>query len=160
VLVGAGGGYLYRLTTDLNLSVMNGTGAADQAADTASALGALGFHTMGVGDVSSTGDVSETVVYYGSHNAATVAAAEAVARSITGSVIMGYDPSQVADGAEVRSSLGEEGDEMTLEEIDEADGADVPVEVLAGGAFTVNWLPELRHQCPTPSGRPQVRRGN
>jgi LCP family protein required for cell wall assembly len=92
--------------SSVKVSVMNGTGAADQAGNTASSLGALGFHTVGVGNVSPTGDVSETVVYYGSRNAATVGAAEAVARSITGSVIMGYNPSQVTDGAEVTVVTG------------------------------------------------------
>ena len=52
------------------------------------------------------GDVSETVVYYGSRTPAVEAAAEEVARSMTGSVIMAYDPSQVADGAEVTVVTG------------------------------------------------------
>ncbi|HEY1829290.1 MAG TPA: LCP family protein [Acidimicrobiales bacterium] len=92
--------------SSVTVSVMNGTETTNQAEDTASALSALGFHTVGVGDVSPSGDVSETVVYYGSRSAATVAAAEAVARSMTGSVVMGYDPSQVADGAEVTVVTG------------------------------------------------------
>jgi hypothetical protein len=85
---------------------MNGTGAADQAATTSSSLGALGFHMVGVGDTQSTGDVSETVVYYGSRSPATEAAAEEVANSISGSVAMAYDPSQVADGAQVTVVTG------------------------------------------------------
>ena len=52
------------------------------------------------------GDVAETVVYYGSRSAAVEAAAQAVARSMTGSVIMAYDPSQVTDGAEVTVVTG------------------------------------------------------
>ncbi len=52
--------------SSVTVSVENGTGADDQATDTASALSALGFHTVGVGDISPVGDVSETVVYYGS----------------------------------------------------------------------------------------------
>jgi hypothetical protein len=90
----------------VTVSVMNGTGAANQAADTATALSALGFHTVGVGDTAPTGDVAETVVYYGSRAPAVEAAAEAVARSMTGSVTMAYDPSQVADGAEVTVVTG------------------------------------------------------
>src|ERR1700728_4148426 len=81
--------------SSVTVSVMNGTGAENQAADTASALAALGFHTVGVGDTPPTGDVAETVVYYGSRAPGVEAAAEAVARSMTGSVIMAYDPSQV-----------------------------------------------------------------
>jgi hypothetical protein len=52
------------------------------------------------------GDVSETVVYYGSRSPAVVGAAEAVERSMTGAVIMAYDPSQVADGAQVTVVTG------------------------------------------------------
>jgi hypothetical protein len=36
--------------SSVTVSVMNGTGAYNQATDTAAALGALGFHTVGVGD--------------------------------------------------------------------------------------------------------------
>jgi LCP family protein required for cell wall assembly len=90
----------------VTVSVMNGSGAYNQATDTASALAALGFRTVGVGDVQAVGDVAETVVYYGSHNTAVEAAAEAVARSMTGSVTMAYDPSQVADGAQVTVVTG------------------------------------------------------
>jgi LCP family protein required for cell wall assembly len=92
--------------SNVTVSVMNGTGAADQAATTSSSLGALGFHMVGVGDTQSTGDVSETVVYYGSRSAATEAAAEEVANSMSGSVTMAYDPSQVADGAQVTVVTG------------------------------------------------------
>jgi LCP family protein required for cell wall assembly len=92
--------------SSVTVSVMNGTGVSNQAADTASSLAALGFHTVGVGDTPPVGDVAETFVYYGSHARATEAAAEAVARSMTGSVIMAYDPSQVADGAQVTVATG------------------------------------------------------
>ena len=92
--------------SSVTVSVMNGTGAYNQASDTADALTALGFHTVGLGDTPAVGDVAETVVYYGSRSAATEAAAEAVTRSMSGSVIMAYDPSQVADGAEVTVVTG------------------------------------------------------
>jgi hypothetical protein len=85
---------------------MNGSGAANQAATTSASLAALGFKTVGVGDVTPTGDLAETVVYYGSRAPATVAAAQAVARSLTGSVIMGYDPTQVSAGAQVTVVTG------------------------------------------------------
>jgi LCP family protein required for cell wall assembly len=90
----------------VTVSVMNGSGATDQATTTATALGALGFRTVGVGDVTPAGDVAETVVYYGSHSGATEAAAEAVVRSMSGAVVMAYDPSQVADGAQVTVVTG------------------------------------------------------
>jgi LCP family protein required for cell wall assembly len=88
------------------VSVMNGSGLANQATDTSDALAALGFHMVGVGDTPAVGDVAETVVSYASRSAATEAAAESVARSLSGSVIMAYDPSQVADGAEVTVVTG------------------------------------------------------
>ena len=50
---------------------------------------------------------SETVVYYGSNERAPPRRRpRAVARSMTGSVIMAYDPSQVADGAQVTVVTG------------------------------------------------------
>jgi hypothetical protein len=85
---------------------MNGSGATDQATTTATALGALGFRMVGVGDTAPTGDVAETVVYYGSRSPAVEAAAEAVTRSMAGSVVMAYDPSQVADGAQLTVVTG------------------------------------------------------
>jgi hypothetical protein len=93
-------------TSSVTVSVINGSGATNQATDTAAALTALGFHTVGVGDSTSVGDVSETVVYYGSHAPATEAAAESVVRSMTGAVIMAYDPGLVADGAQVTVVTG------------------------------------------------------
>jgi len=88
------------------VSVVNGTGAYNQAADTSAALGALGFHTVGVGDASAVGDVEETVVYYGSRAPAAEAAAESVVNAMSGSVIMAYDPGQVTDGAQVTVVTG------------------------------------------------------
>jgi hypothetical protein len=113
--------------SSVTVSVMNGTGASNQATTTASALAALGFHTVGVGDTAPVGDVSETFVYYGSRAPAAEAAAEAVARSMTGSVIMGYDPSQVVDGAQVA--------------------------VVSGTQFAVNELPQRRRE-PEPHEHP------
>jgi LCP family protein required for cell wall assembly len=92
--------------SSVTVSVMNGTGAYNQATDTADALNALGFHTVGVGDAAPVGDVAETVVYYGSRTPAVEAAAERVVDSMTGAVIMAYDPSQVADGAQVTVVTG------------------------------------------------------
>jgi LCP family protein required for cell wall assembly len=92
--------------SSVTVSVLNGTGVGNQAADTASALSALGFDTVGVGDTTPVGDVVETVVYYGSRSTTTEAAAETVARSMSGSVVMAYDPSRVADGAQVTVVTG------------------------------------------------------
>ncbi|HEY1827054.1 MAG TPA: LCP family protein [Acidimicrobiales bacterium] len=91
---------------NVSVSVENGSGVTNQASATSYSLAALGFHVAGVGDVSSTGDVSETVVYYGSRSASTVAAAEAVLHSLSGSAIMAYNPNQVTDGAQVTVVTG------------------------------------------------------
>jgi LCP family protein required for cell wall assembly len=90
----------------VSVSVENGTGTYNQASDTGFALGALGFHVVGLGDVASVGDLAETVVYYGSTSPSVEGAAEAVAHDMSGSVVMGYDPSQVTDGAEVTVVTG------------------------------------------------------
>ncbi len=92
--------------SSVTVSVLNGTGAYNQAADTSGALAALGFQTVGVGDATPVGDLAETVVYYGSRAPAAEAAAEAVTRSMTGSVVMAYDPSRVVDGAMVTVVTG------------------------------------------------------
>jgi LCP family protein required for cell wall assembly len=90
----------------VTVSVLNGSGTTDQAADTSTALSTLGFHMVGVGDTSPTGDVSETVVYYGSKSPTDVAAAEKVVRSLSGAAVMAYDPGQVVDGAQVTVITG------------------------------------------------------
>jgi LCP family protein required for cell wall assembly len=90
----------------VSVSVLNGTGGANQATDTATALTALGFHIAGIGDAAPVGDVSETYIYYASRSTQAEAAAESVARSISGSVVMGYDPEKVANGAEVTVITG------------------------------------------------------
>lgn len=94
--------------SQVTVSVMDGTSTPGQASDTSTALAALGYRTVGTGSTTPTGDVSETVVYYGSRSPTDEAAAESVARSMSGSVIMAYDPSQVKDGAEVTVVTGTE----------------------------------------------------
>ena len=90
----------------VSVSVLNGTGATNQAADTASALTALGFHVVGVGDTPPVGDVSETYVYYASRSAADEAAAESITHAMSGAVVMAYDPAKVVDGAAVTVATG------------------------------------------------------
>ncbi len=92
--------------SSVSVSVVNGTGVTNQASDTSTALGALGFKMVGLGDATPVGKYAETVVYYGSRAPAVEAAAEAVARSMTGAVIMGYDPTQVTNGAQVTVVTG------------------------------------------------------
>jgi LCP family protein required for cell wall assembly len=90
----------------VSVSVEDGSGRYEQGPDAADALSGLGFHVAGVGDVDPTGDLEETYVYYSSLDPTDEAAAEAVAHSMTGSVIMAYDPSEVTDGAEVTVVTG------------------------------------------------------
>ena len=92
--------------SQVTVSVANGTGVTNQAATTSAALGALGFHMMELGDTPPVGQEAETVVYYGSKKPAVVAAAQMVARSISGSVTLGYNPSEVLGGAEVTVDTG------------------------------------------------------
>jgi LCP family protein required for cell wall assembly len=88
------------------LSVLNGTGASNQASTTAASLSTLGYHVVGIGDSAPVGDVEETYVYYGSRARAAEAAAESVARSMSGSVIMGYDSTKVTNGAQITVVTG------------------------------------------------------
>ncbi len=88
----------------VTVSVLNGTGAYNQATDTGAALHALGFQLSGVGDSPPVGAEAETVVYYAHKTAADQAAAEAVAGSMTGSVITALGPT--TDGAEVTVVTG------------------------------------------------------
>ncbi|HWE70731.1 MAG TPA: LytR C-terminal domain-containing protein, partial [Acidimicrobiales bacterium] len=88
------------------VSVMNGSGTYNQATTTSDALAALGFTMSGVGDVTPVGSQAETVVYYAQTTPAAEAAAQAVAQSISGAVIMAFDPTQVTDGAQVTVVTG------------------------------------------------------
>jgi LCP family protein required for cell wall assembly len=92
--------------SSVTVSVVNGSGVTNQATDTSAALGALGFKMVGLGDATPVAPYAETVVYYGSRSPAVQAAAEKVARSITGQVILGYDPTQMLDGAKVTVVTG------------------------------------------------------
>ena len=90
--------------SSVTVSVLNGSGAYNQATDTSTALGALGFHMVGVGDSPPVGAQAETVVYFAAKTAADQAAAQAVARSMTGSVITALGPT--TDGAQVTVVTG------------------------------------------------------
>jgi len=92
--------------SSVTVSVMNGTGAYNQASDTAASLQALGFKTGTIGDVTAVGQEAETVVYYSSKSPAELAAAQAVANSMSGAVIMADDASQVSPGSQVTVVTG------------------------------------------------------
>jgi LCP family protein required for cell wall assembly len=92
--------------SSLTVSVMNGSDTYNQATDTAQSLKALGFNIGSVGDTTPVGQEAETVVYYSSKSPAELAAAQAVANSMTGEVIMADDPSQVSPGSQVTVVTG------------------------------------------------------
>jgi LCP family protein required for cell wall assembly len=88
----------------VSVSVLNGTGAYNQATTTSASLGAFGFHMVGVGDSQSVGTESETTVYFAQKTAADQAAAQAVARSMSGAVVTALGPT--TDGAQVTVVTG------------------------------------------------------
>jgi len=88
----------------VTVSVLNGSGVANQATDTSAALKGLGFTMVGLGDSPPVGAQAETVVYYAHRNAADQAAAQAVATSMSGAVITALGPT--ADGAQVTVVTG------------------------------------------------------
>jgi LCP family protein required for cell wall assembly len=79
--------------SSVTVSIENGSGiySAGQTAETA--LQALGFDVVGVSTTSPVGEQAETVVEYAQDTPAEEAAAQAVARSISGQVIMALAPS-------------------------------------------------------------------
>jgi LCP family protein required for cell wall assembly len=86
----------------VTVSILNGSGVANQATDTSNALQALGFSVAGIGDSTPVATQSETVVYYS--GAGNEPAAEVVARSLSGAVIMAQGPT--TDGAKVTVVTG------------------------------------------------------
>jgi LCP family protein required for cell wall assembly len=92
--------------SSVTVSVLNGSGAYDQATTTAAALGTLGFHIGTIGDATPVGQEAETVVYYSSKSPAELAAAQAVANSMSGAVIMAEDPTQTQPGSQVTVVTG------------------------------------------------------
>ena len=86
----------------VTVSVLNGTGQSGQAGQTASALQALGFDTVGEGDTTASGSLSETYVYYSSPSH--LADAEQVLHSLTGPATLGRAPT--TDGADVTVVTG------------------------------------------------------
>jgi LCP family protein required for cell wall assembly len=88
----------------VTVSVENGSGVYGQAGATATSLGNLGFRIVGDGTSTPVGQEAETTVTYSSRSPGTVAAAELVARSLSGQVVLAYG--QTTDGAEVTVTTG------------------------------------------------------
>ncbi len=90
----------------VTVSVLNGSGAPNQATTTAQSLQALGFHIGTIGDSPPVGREAETVVYYAAKTPAQLATAQAVANAMSGAVIMAVDPTQVKAGSQVTVVTG------------------------------------------------------
>ncbi len=90
----------------VTVSVYNGTGVYDQATTTGNALQALGFHIGTLGDTPPAAAQSETRVYYASRTPAAEAAAQLVQHSMSGAVVMAYNPSMVPSGSQVAVVTG------------------------------------------------------
>jgi LCP family protein required for cell wall assembly len=88
----------------VTVSVLNGTGTYDQATQTSSALGNLGFHMVGIGNTTALAQYTETLVTYSQRTPQDEAAAQLVADSLSGAVILHYGPT--ADGAQVTVTTG------------------------------------------------------
>lgn len=91
------------IPSSVTVSVLNGTGHANEAAKTAAQLTALGFHITHLGDAAPVGTRSETVVYTARGQQA---AGQAVADSLSGTVIMGVSPALETAGAQVTVVTG------------------------------------------------------
>ena len=92
--------------SSVTVSVMNGSGVYSEGAETADSLQALGFHIGTVGTTAPVGRQAETVVAYSAVSASELAAAQSVADSLSGAVILAYDPSQVPAGSQVTVVAG------------------------------------------------------
>jgi hypothetical protein len=88
----------------ITVEVKNGTGVADQAGETATALHGDGFKISGTGNTAPVAQQSETVVYYRAKSE--IAAAEAVLNSFSGTAIMSLDPAMASAGADVTVVTG------------------------------------------------------
>ncbi|MHB1549487.1 MAG: LytR C-terminal domain-containing protein, partial [Acidimicrobiales bacterium] len=88
--------------SSVTVSVLNGSGAYNQAANTESALEALGFRGVGVGNSTPVATQSETLVEYASPT--TLGAAETVMHQLSGAVTLVEAPT--ADGAQVTVVTG------------------------------------------------------
>lgn len=88
------------------ISVENGSGIANQAANIAAGLTSKGYHVSATGDRTPTGPIPETMVWYGGTPPPDngdwknpgLAAAQSVMSQIEGPAIMGYNPSEVTPG--------------------------------------------------------------
>lgn len=100
--------------SSIKLTVENGTGVTNQAAQIANPLRARGYDVLSTGDVTPDGPIAETVVWYGGPPPPTngnwsspdQAAAQSVLQQLQGPAILGYNPKMVSAGAMVTVQTG------------------------------------------------------
>jgi hypothetical protein len=90
--------------SSVTVSVLDGTGTYNRATTTSAELEQLGFDVVGTGYTPSVASQSETLVTYSQRTPADLAAAQAVADSISGAVSLAYEPT--TDGAQVTVTTG------------------------------------------------------
>ena len=90
--------------SSVTVSVLNGTGTTGQATQTSTSLGHLGFHMVGTGDTTPVAQYSETLVTYSQRTPQDIAAAQLVADSLSGAVILHYG--STTDAADVTVTTG------------------------------------------------------
>jgi LCP family protein required for cell wall assembly len=88
----------------VTVSVVDGAGTATQATGAAADLSHLGFHVLGTGSTTPAATPEETFVTYSARTPADEAAAQLVADSLSGAVILDYG--QTTDGAQVTVTTG------------------------------------------------------
>jgi LCP family protein required for cell wall assembly len=88
----------------VSVSILDGSGISSAGSTAETGLQALGFTVVGSGYASPVGSHAETVVEYSQDTPTVEAAAQAVARSLSGQVIMAMGPT--TDGAQVTVVTG------------------------------------------------------
>jgi LCP family protein required for cell wall assembly len=101
--------------SSIKVTVENGTGITNQAAEVANPLRARSYDVLSTGDVTPDGPISETIVWYGgppppasgNWTSPNLADAESVLSQLQGPAVLGYDPSMVTAGANVTVQTGD-----------------------------------------------------
>jgi len=80
----------------ITVSVLNGSGTYNQGASTAAELGQLGYKIGTIGDRTPVGNPAQTFVAYNSTKPEVIAQAQRVLRSLSGQVVLAYEPNETA----------------------------------------------------------------
>jgi hypothetical protein len=127
----------------VTVSIEDGSGIYSAGHTAAAGLQALGFDVTGVSTTSPVGEQAETVVEYAEDTPAEEAAAQLVARSISGQVIMALAPTS-SGSATTTSSAPSAGAQVTV-----ITGSDFSVNPPAPPPTTTTTLPKPRKGSTT-----------